>query len=63
MKGDRYDPDSLYGDGPPPGVLRADAPRLALVTNLGHLVSKTRPGEERPWDAAEVEAVLTPTLP
>ena len=33
MKGDRYDPDSLYGDGPPPGVLRADAPRLALVTH------------------------------
>ena len=35
MKGDRYDPDSLYGDGPPAGVLRADAPRLALVTRLG----------------------------
>ena len=57
-EGDRYDPDSQYGDGPPPGVLRADAPRLALVTNLGHLASKTRPGAEAPWEVAEVRAVL-----
>ena len=42
---DDYDPFSSYGDGPPKATLREDSPKIALVTNFGHLVSKTRPGE------------------
>ena len=57
---DKYEPEGLYGDGPPRGVLRADAPRIALVTNLGQLASRSRPGEEaeRLWSRAEVDATL-----
>ena len=45
--GDPYDPLSQYGEGPKTNSfeLRQDAPHICLVTNLGHLVSKTRPGE------------------
>lgn len=42
---DGYDPFSQYGNGPPRGELRNDSPRIALVSNIGHLVSKERPGE------------------
>ena len=51
---DHYDPEAVYGDGPPhQGVLRADAPPLCLLTNLGHLVTKLRPGETKLKDEAE----------
>ena len=43
--GDAYDADSQYGNGPPIGCLRADAPSIALVTNFGHVSSRARPGE------------------
>jgi hypothetical protein len=60
--GDDYDATSMYGDGPSSGTMRADAPDLALVTNLGHLVSKHRPGEASLLDEKQVRRVLVKLL-
>lgn len=56
---DPYDPLSQYGDGPPQrGVLRTDAPRIALVSSIGHLVSKRRPGEAELLPVQKVREVV-----
>ena len=56
---DDYDPKSHYGNGPPPGTLRDDAPSIALVTNLGHLVSRPRPGESTTLTEDKVKEILS----
>ena len=59
---DDYDPTSMFGEGPPSATLRNDAPEIALVTNLGHLVSKHRPGESMLLEERQVRRVLATLL-
>lgn len=56
--GDDYDATSGYGSGPGKHELRSDAPSIAFVTNLGHLTSKLRPGEEKLVGEATVRHVM-----